>query len=188
MATMNRNVNLEEINSDAFMGISYLNYQTFIQKVVFIGGIVCAVGINLLGIFVLNISMNILLFITLIPLLLGVAFGCNYNEDLSLVQYFRLLISKPATAYYSKPTEDLEQLHRAAQRIREEEELKKREMVKVSDEAQKKLLIKLGVGAAVVVFIFIIVLVLINAIKTEEVHHEVSSQTMKMEIYEDVRA
>ena len=187
MATMNRNANLEEINSDAFMGISYLNYQTFIQKAVLIEGIVCAVGINLLGIFVFSISRNLLLFINLIPLLLGVAFGCNYNEDLSLIQYFRLLISKPSKEYYSKPTEDLEQLHSAAQHIREEEELKKREMDKVSDEEQKKLLIKLGVGAAVVVFIFIIVLVSIKALKTEEVHHEVSMQTIRMRIYEDMR-
>ena len=40
MASMNRNVNLEEVNTDAFMGISYLNYQSMLQKVVFIGGIV----------------------------------------------------------------------------------------------------------------------------------------------------
>lgn len=37
MASMNRNVNLEEVNTDAFMGISYLNYQSMLQKVVFIG-------------------------------------------------------------------------------------------------------------------------------------------------------
>ena len=35
MATMNRNINLEEINADAFMGIPFLNHQTIIQKVEF---------------------------------------------------------------------------------------------------------------------------------------------------------
>ena len=47
MASMNRNVNLEEVNTDAFMGISYLNYQSMLQKVVFIGGIVIGIAINL---------------------------------------------------------------------------------------------------------------------------------------------
>lgn len=35
MASMNRNVNLEEINTDAFMGITYLNYQSLAQKFLF---------------------------------------------------------------------------------------------------------------------------------------------------------
>ena len=45
MASMNRNVNLEEVNTDAFMGISYLNHQSMLQKVVFVGGIVIGIAI-----------------------------------------------------------------------------------------------------------------------------------------------
>lgn len=176
MASMNRNVNLEEINTDAFMGISFLNYQSLPQKVIFIGGVVAGIAINLIGTFVFNINVNVSIFLTLIPILIGVAFGCNYNEDLSLIRYFKLLISKPAKAYYSKPAEDLEQLHNAAARIREEEELRKRQQEKMSDEAQRKLLIKMGVGALIAIVLLVAVLVAIKVTKTEEIHHTV--QTM----------
>ena len=87
MASMNRNVNLEEVNTDAFMGISYLNHQSMLQKVVFVGGIVIGIAINLVGTFVLDISINITMILTLLPIILGVAFGCNFNEDLSLILF-----------------------------------------------------------------------------------------------------
>ena len=127
MASMNRNVNLEEVNTDAFMGISYLNYQSMLQKVVFIGGIVIGIAINLVGTFLLEININVTMILTLVPILSGVAFGCNFNEDLSLIKYFKLLISKPVETFYSKPAEDLEQLHQEVDRIKEEAELKQRQ-------------------------------------------------------------
>lgn len=170
---MNRNVNLEEINTDAFMGISFLNYQSLPQKAIFIGGIVAAIAINLVGTFVFDISMNFSMFLAFIPLLIGTAFGGNYNEDLSLIQYFRLLISKPAKAYYSKPVEDLEQLHNSEMRIRKEEELRKQQQEKLSDEAQKKLLIKMGIIAAISIIIFIALVVVLKATKKNELHHTI---------------
>lgn len=176
MASMNRNVNLEEINTDAFMGISYLQHQTILQKVVLIGGVVVGMAINLLGTFVFDISINVTLFLTLLPILLGVAFGCNFNEDLSLIKYFKLLISKPVESFYSKPAEDLEQLHQEAARIKEDAELKLRQQEKMSDEAQKKLLIKMAIVAVIAVVAFIVVLVIIKSTQTEEIHHTV--QTM----------
>ena len=110
MATMNRNVNLEEINSDAFMGIPFLNHQTIGQKVIFWGSVVVAVIWNILGTFLFHINAGIIIALTLVPLAFGVAFGCNYNQDLSLLEYLKLILFKPATAYYTKPVEDLEQI------------------------------------------------------------------------------
>ena len=40
MPQMNRNVNLEEIDSDALFGIDALKNQTFVQKVVFFGSVI----------------------------------------------------------------------------------------------------------------------------------------------------
>ena len=173
MASMNRNVNLEEVNTDAFMGISYLNHQSMLQKVVFVGGIVIGIAINLVGTFVLDISINITMMLTLLPIILGVAFGCNFNEDLSLIKYFKLLISKPVETFYSKPAEDLEQLHQEADRIKEDAELKQKQQEKMSDEAQRKLLIRMGVVAVVVVVVFVAVLVGIKTMQPEELHHTV---------------
>ncbi|MDD3414218.1 MAG: hypothetical protein PHY47_09475 [Lachnospiraceae bacterium] len=186
MATMNRNVNLEEVNTDAFMGISYLNYQSLLQKVVFVGGIVAGIAINLIGTFVLEISINMTLVLTLIPLVGGVAYGCNYNEDLSLIRYFKLLISKPSKAYYSKPTEDLAQLHMAAERIKQEEALLKQQKEKMSDEAQKQLLVKLGIFAILAIVAVVVTVIVINAMKTDEVHHIVTQASGIVEIEKGV--
>ena len=43
MAQMNRNVNLEEIDSDALFGIEALKNQTLVQKIVFFGCVLLGV-------------------------------------------------------------------------------------------------------------------------------------------------
>ena len=181
MATMNRNVNLEEINSDAFMGIPYLQYQTILQKGILIGSIVTAIGINLIGSFFWDINTNLIIVITLFPLIAGVAFGCNYNQDLSLIRYLRLFISKPSKAFYSSSTEDIVHLRNSAARIIREEELQKRQQQNVSQEEHKKLLIKLLVGIAISAAALIIALALIGNLKKEEVHHTVATVDYSIE-------
>jgi hypothetical protein len=114
------------------------------------------------------------LVLSFIPLLIGVAFGCNYNEDLSLFKYVKLIVSKPSRVYYSKPAEDLVQIHNAAERIKQEEELSRRQNEKMSDEQQKKFLIKVLIGGVVLIAVFIVVIIVALSLKsTEEVHHTV---------------
>ena len=43
MAQMNRNVNLEEIDSDALFGIDALRHQTILQKIIFFGCVIAGV-------------------------------------------------------------------------------------------------------------------------------------------------
>lgn len=175
MAIMNRNVNLEEINTDAFMGISYLNYQTIPQKIVFIVGIVVGVGLNLLNSFVWNMSPFASLGLTLIPLLVGIAFGCNYNEDLTLIKYFSLIVSNPVKHYSSKPREDLEQLRKKAEDIKREEAAKQAKAAQISDEAQRKLLRTMLIVGVIFVVGLIVAVVIINSLKVEEIHHTVDA-------------
>lgn len=174
MATMNRNVNLEEINTDAFMGIPYLNYQSPLQKVIFWGSLVVAIGINLIINFFFQINMVLTILFTLLPLMVGIAYGCNYNEDLSLIQYFKLIMFKPTKTYFSCPTEDLQYLRNSAERIRQEEELKKRQQQQATPEEQRKLLFKLLIGIVIAVVFLVVILVAIYSTKTEEVHHTIS--------------
>lgn len=175
MATMNRNVNLEEVNSDAFMGIPFLNHQTVLQKVLFWGSVIAAVAWNIAGTFFLHINANIIIFSTLIPLAFGVAFGCNYNEDLSLIAYLKLILFKPAVVYITKPTEDLEQIKIAATRMDKEAELRERQK-NVTPEQQRRLLIKLLSGALIVVVLFIIVLIVIASSNEDVLHHIIQIQ------------
>lgn len=48
MAQMNRNVNLEEIDSDALFGIEALKNQTLMQKIIFFGCLILGVLANVL--------------------------------------------------------------------------------------------------------------------------------------------
>lgn len=171
MATMNRNINLEEINSEAFLGISYLNYQSTLQKIVFWGGIIVALIWNLVGNFVFHANPGVIVVCTLIPIFVGAILGCNYNQDLSLIKYMYLLLSKSSKVLVSKPTEDLEQIKVTSVRLAKNRELREQQLNAAKPEEQKKLLFKLliGVGAMVLFFVLLIVIILCN--KTEEVHH-----------------
>lgn len=175
MATMNRNVNLEEVNSDAFMGIPFLKHQTMIQKILFWGCVIIAVVWNIAGTFLLHCNANIIIFTTLIPLALGMAFGCNYNEDLSVLAYLKLILFKPAAVYITKPTEDFEQIKLSATRMDKEAELRERQK-DVTPEQQRKLLFKLIGGALIAVVLFIIVLIVIASKNEDVLHHVIQLQ------------
>ena len=83
MAQMNRNVNLEEIDSDALFGIDALKNQTFLQKVVFFGAVILGVVANVLLPLFYETPRILCVFIFMALLLVGVAFGCNYTEDMT---------------------------------------------------------------------------------------------------------
>ncbi len=187
MAIMNRNVNLEEINTDAFMGIPYLNYQTLPQKIIFVAGIVTGIVFNLLNSFIWNMGSMASIGITLAPLLIGIAFGCNYNEDLPLYKYFALTVSNPVRHFYSKPTEDLEQIRKKAEQIKNEEQRQIKEQ-QISDEDQRKLLKTLVVSALLFFVAIIATVFIIKSLKVEEVHHNISPEgaVMIMQDYAEV--
>lgn len=180
MAAMNRNVNLEEIDTDAFMGITYLKNQSPIQKFIFIFGIVISIVIEILGTIVLNFSVGTTLFVGFIPLCVSIAFGCNYNEDFSLIEYIMLIISRPTKEFFSKPYEDLEHLRNSADRIRQEEELLEREKRKASDEERYNLLIRLAIVFAIFVAIVIVAIICIKIFKSTDAHHVVSAGFVAM--------
>lgn len=176
MASMNRNLNLEEVNSDAFMGIPFLNHQTVLQKVIFWGCVLMCIAINLLGNFIFQLSVSAIGMLTLLPLLPGVAFGCNYNEDLTIIRYIVLLLSKPSKTYDSMPTEDIAELNKVQERLRQEKMMQGQNGKRVTQDSQRKLLIKLIAGVVTGIVILVILLIFINSSKEErEIHHTVSS-------------
>lgn len=171
MATMKRNINLEELDSDAMFGISFLNYQSMLQKIIFWSCVVIGAAWNILGAFVFHFNSIGVIFGTFIPLFIGIAFGCNYNEDLSLFNYFMLIFFKPKQVLMSKPTEDLAQLKAIAAKIKEEEDMKKKQELGATPEEQRKLLMELIFGGIAFVLFLIIVVIVILANKTDVMHH-----------------
>jgi len=172
MATMKRNTNLEEINTDALFGISYLKYQTKTQKLVMFGSVVVGIVINIMSSFMFDINPNIASLFMMIPIFIGVLLGCNYNQDLSLISYIRLSVSNPSKTYYSKSFEDLENIRRSAEQIKKNKQIEQRESI--SEEEHLKSLIRLIVIVVLMVIGFIAIVVVIKISKTEEIHHTVS--------------
>lgn len=170
MATMNRNENLEEINSDALLGIPYLNYQTAGQKLFFFGSLLVSIVIMLIGSFIWKIGSGILALIILIPLGIGVLFGCNYNQDLSLIKYIILRLTNKKTTLTSQPMEDFLSNKNEIVATAQEDEVD----LDLLKEQQKVLLRKVVIGVAIAIISVIIAIVIIFATKeSDSMHHEV---------------
>ena len=119
MAQMNRNVNLEEIDSDALFGIEALKNQTFLQKIVFFGCVILGVLANVLLPMFYGTSTIVCIIIFMAFLLVGVAYGCNYTEDMTYGRYLYFFFFKPTTPLSYKSTEDVVAVRKRQKRLRE---------------------------------------------------------------------
>lgn len=177
MAQMNRNVNLEEIDSDALFGIDALKNQTIFQKIVFFGCVIAGVLLNVLLplYFATQRIVCILMFLGL--LLVGVAIGCNYTEDMTYGKYLYFFFFKPTTPLFFKSTEDVEEIRKSAALIKKEEDMMLRRKEQTNPEVQRKLLIK------VIIFVTVLAVaiggIFLYGAKKDEgnIHHKVETIT-----------
>lgn len=176
MAQMNRNVNLEEISSDATLGIPWLNYQTFGQKLVLIISITISIALYAVDMFVLRVNMVLTMLSFFIPLTVGILFGCNYNEDFSLFNYIKLIIFKPSIKLYSTPIEDIMTIRGNAELIEKAKESESLKSNEASPEMQKKSLLKLIIGVSVFIVFLVVIIICFVILKhnDNQIHHSVS--------------
>lgn len=172
MAQMERNVNLEEIDSDALFGIDALKNQSLGQKCGFfaclMGGILANVCLPL--IFGVPRAVCVLLFLAL--LLVGIAFGCNYTQDLTYGKYLYCYFFKKADTLTYESTEDVLSIRKKAEKIRKEEEaVLERERGKDPRE-QRKLVFKLVGFVVALAMILLFAVVYASYVKQGNVHHE----------------
>lgn len=180
MAQMNRNVNLEEIDSDALFGIEALKNQTLIQKIVFFGCVFLGVLANVLLPMFYGTSTIVCIMIFMGFLLVGVAFGCNYTEDMTYGKYLYFFFFKPTKPLGFSSTEDVVKIREKAAVIKKEEEMMLRAKQQANPEAQRKLLMK--VIAFVVILVVIIGGVFLYAgMKEEEYNHHTVDVEMEAE-------
>lgn len=178
MAQMNRNVNLEEIDSDALFGIDALKNQTIFQKIIFFGTVLAGVGINVALPLIFHTPRIVCILIFLALLLVGVAFGCNYEDDMTYGKYMYCFFFKPKKIVTFQSTEDIAVMKEQAVRLRQAEEMKLQRQRQASPEAQRKLMIK------VVVFVLVLALAVVGAFiyagsKDKSVgHHTVNTVDM----------
>lgn len=178
MPQMNRNVNLEEIDSDALFGIDALKNQTFFQKVVFFGSVIIGVGLNVCLPLFFEVPRVACVFMFIALLLVGIAFGCNYTEDMTYGKYLYFFFFKPTKHLLYESTEDVERMKKKAEEIKREEEMRLQRQKAADPKAQKKLLMKL------VIFILVIVIAIAGAFlyagnKDESVKHHTIEEVME---------
>ncbi len=173
MAQMNRNVNLEEIDSDALFGIDALKNQSILQKIVFWGSVLGGVLINVLLPLYFEVSNLICVFLFLGVLLIGISFGCNYTEDMTYGRYLFYFFFKPTTMLFYQSTEDVERIREKSLELKREEELLIRRKQQADPREQRKLLLK------VIVFVILLVISIGAAFAYSEIkekdnlHHKV---------------
>ena len=173
MAQMNRNVNLEEIDSDALFGLDALKNQTLVQKLVFWSCLISGMLINALLPVFFNTSRLVCFFAFMMLLLVGIAFGCNYTEEMTYGKYLYYFFFRPKQDLKYESTEDVARIREKAVELKAEEELLLRAKEQADPKAQKKLLIRLLVFVTVLalgvggIFIY-------GSIKDKNnVHHQV---------------
>ena len=183
MASLDRNINLEEINVDSFLGIEYTKYQSTGQKIIFFGMMILGTVsfITLFAIFKVPMIFAMLLLVLFFAV--GVLFGCNYNEHLSLFKYFILLLFNRPVKLKSRSREDIEVLlyhNRTLGLDKIKAETTQEEM---SDDDVRKYLFMLFGGVALF-FIVIAVLVLVFSGEKEvvPVHHEALLNSIRMNV------
>lgn len=171
MAQMERNVNLEEIDSDALFGIDALKHQTVFQKIVFLGSLGLGVIANVALPLIFKTPRIACIFIFLALIVIGVAVGCNYTQDMTYGKYVYYYFFKPVKTLPFESTEDVELIRKKGKELKAKEEEYLRRQRSADPEAQKKLLRKIGI------FILVIVLVIGGAliyksVKPKSMHHE----------------
>lgn len=139
MVSTRRNFNLEEINTD-LVDIPYVKNQTFLQKVIFFGGII--VGIALLIVFniVLHLPQMVCGLIFIAFAFVGALFGCNYNQDLTLFQYIKYKFSHSEKYLPPVSTEDAKYIEGKEKAIEAEDQKKARALQTRDPQESKRML------------------------------------------------
>jgi len=174
MAQMNRNVNLEEIDSDALFGIEALKNQTLVQKIVFFGSVILGVLANVLLPLYFETPTIVCIMIFMIFLLIGVGFGCNYTEDMTYGKYLYFFFFKPTKPLSYKSTEDVIAIRKRAEEIKKEEEMMLRMRQQANPEEQRKLLVKMIAFVLILIIAIGAVFVYAGMKEDNNIHHTVS--------------
>ncbi len=114
----------------------------------------------------------------MLMLLIGVAFGCNYTEDMTYGKYLYFFFFKPTKHILYESTEDVERMKKKAEELKKEEEMKLQRQKAADPEAQRKLLIKMV--AFIVTLVVIVAGVMIYAgTKEETIGHHIATEAQE---------
>lgn len=106
-------------------------------------------------------------------ILVGIAFGCNYTEDLTYGKYLYCYFFKPVKTLRYESTEDIELIKKRAEELKKEEDLLLKRERNADPKAQRKLLVRLLAFVLIMVILLLSALVYVKAVKPKSYHHEV---------------
>ena len=172
MAQMERNVNLEEIDSDALFGIDALKHQTILQKIIFFGSLIAGILANVLLPMLLKTPRVACVFIFLGLIVIGVAFGCNYTQDMTYGKYIYCFLFKPVKTLHYESTEDIGYIRKKSRLLKAEEDRYLLRQRQADPEAQKKLLFRIGIFIVILITVIGGALLYAKVLKPESLHHE----------------
>lgn len=173
MAQMERNVNLEEIDADALFGIDALKGQSILQKLIFFCCLLAGIVANVCMPMFLHTPRVVCVFLFLGCILVGIAFGCNYTEDLTYGKYLYCYFFKPVKTLRYESTEDIELIKKRAEELKKEEDLLLKRERNANPRDQRKLLVRLLAFVLIMVILLLSALVYVKAVKPKSYHHEV---------------
>ena len=175
-----RNVNLEEIDSDALFGIPYLANQTLSQKVILWGNTIIAVGSFIVTQMVYQAPFLVSFFLSLIFVGVGFMFGANQNEHMTVGAYLKLMFFKPVKYVNFMSTEDIYVMKSEAEELKTEAELEEKRRAEATPESQRRSLI-IVVTLMVVFLLFAFSMIGLKSYKQSHMeHHTVSYISEKM--------
>lgn len=181
MAQMERNVNLEEIEADALLGIDALKGQTFFQKIIFFGTLLIGITINVALPMIYDTPKIVCIFIFVGLLLIGIAFGCNYTEDMTYGKYMYCFFFKPAKHLRYKSTEDIKMIKEKALELKKQEEIELQKTKAMDEGDRRKRLMKVIIIFAVLA-VFLVSMVALALFKDDNVkHHVVTDEIVEVE-------
>ncbi len=114
MIIYERNIDIDEIETDATFGIEYLSHQTFTQKLTFWGSAILAGLIFFASSFgLIATDFKFLSNLATIALIaVGVLFGTNYNEFMPMWKFALLILFQREKKYTPETPEDIRYLRR----------------------------------------------------------------------------
>jgi len=136
-----RNIDLEEIDSDAPFGIIYLAHQSVAQKIIFFGSATVAAAFFVASQFVFELPFAACFVIEIILGSIGFLFGANQCEYLSIAQYLKLIFFKPIKYAKYVSSEDITLMKDAVERVNDEAAKNEKAIVEATQEGQRRMLI-----------------------------------------------
>ena len=168
-----RNINLEEIDSDALFGIQYLSHQTMAQKVILWGNVIVG-AIFFVGTQMLYHAPFLLSFFgTLLFVGIGFLFGANQNEHMTIGAYLKLVFFKPVKYVNFMSTEDVSLMKEEAGKLKVEEQREERKKAVATPEGQRRSLMIVVILMAVFLIFAFAILGLKSYKENHMTHHTV---------------